>query len=155
QVVEQYNAKDYDKARATLEPILARHTEHPTISVLACDLASRRANAAVNDVEPVCARAARVAPEDPLPPLKLAEAYMGAKQDEKAAAAMALARERLAASPDAPGRPGAWHMLAGLYQHTHSPTWARQAARRAGPAASAILTWADLTERRFAIPKDA
>ena len=136
-----------------LEPLLDYYPAEASVQRLGCRLAvaARRDPAAI---AARCGRAAELAPEDPEPPLRLAQAHLAA-DDRAEAARRARQADALAAKLERGAGP-VWTELVALYRELGAVSWTEAAARRAGGAAGAAgaaeaVRWAAMMRARYGL----
>lgn len=130
-----------------LEPLIGFYPDERGVQLLACRLAV----AAKRDASAVaarCGQAARLAPDQAEPHLRLAQARAS---DKDTAAALAEARRADQLLAAGGGGTALDAELAALYQELGAVTWAEGAARRAGKAGHAVLTWARGVRARYGL----
>ena len=130
-----------------LEPLIGFYPDERGVQLLACRLAvaAKRDSSAV---AARCGQAARLAPAQAEPHLRLAQARAG---DKDTAAALAEARRADQLLAAGGGGTALDAELAALYQQLGAVTWAEGAARRAGKAGTAVLTWARGVRARYGL----
>lgn len=134
-----------------LEPLLDFYPDEPAVQRFACRLVVE-AGRDRGEIESRCARAARAAPADPEPPLRLAQAYLvaGDKTRSLASARRALELAERGGSSD-PAAPRRWGELAAHFRALGAVTWAEKAAGHA-PDGKDVTAWARSTRVRFGMP---
>ena len=134
-----------------LEPLVGYYPDEPAVQRFACRLAVQ-AGRDRSMVELRCGHAARAAPGDAEPHLRLAQSYL-ADDRPKSLAAARKARDALAAGSGAATASAAgtlWGELAAHFQQLGAVSWAEEAAGKA-TSGKAVAEWASTSRARYGI----
>lgn len=143
---------DVAGARRELEGLLVAYPSNAALHLMRCELSLVTPGLADPATASACARAMELAPADPRPELALARAYLAAKDQDQARAALVAALPKARALP-APSEPVT--AIAELYRSIGALTWAEEAlaALPAEAPASPVAAWAMGTRVRYGVPR--
>jgi len=130
-----------------VEPLIEYYPDEPGVHRLACRLAVA-AGRDRSSIESRCARAVQVTPNDAEPHLRLAQAYLAAKENARSLASARKAMELLEGGGEVPGADRMWADLAAHFQGLGAVSLAEKAASRAKDGKE-IAEWARLTRARY------